>query len=519
MNATGQVDLAAGESRSPALEITGLSKTFPGQTALDDVALRIEPGQVHALIGENGSGKSTLIKVLSGYHTPDPGAQLEIAGESGDFERVAAEHRSRIRFVHQDHALVPTLSARENLSLTSGSQTGVVSPIDRRAERSEIERTLDDFGIEVDIDVPVEQLGPHERASIAIARALAQVDDETAVLVLDEPTASLGREEVIKLFAAVRRVQARGIGVLYVSHFLEEVLELSDAITVLRDGRVVDQLTTTEATTETLVAAMLGASVESTRRAAEVTHGAVVLDVAGLSTRDLDDVSFQVRSGEVLGVTGLLGSGYETLGRALLGLEPWRAGAVSVDGARLDDPSPSDAVAVGLAVVPVDRRRLGLLADFSIAENMTLPRLKDLWKGGRLRRRLEDQQVVGWLEEVSANTRDPRRRLDELSGGNQQKVLIAKWLRTEPKALVVEEPTQAVDVGAKASIEAILLERAADGCAVVICSAEAGDLARLCDRVIVVRDGRVAVSVSGDDLTEHRVIVETHGVGNEAGVP
>ncbi len=242
-----------------------------------------------------------------------------------------------------------------------------------------------------------------------------------------------------------------------------------------------------------------------------------MLDVATLSTRQLDDVSFQVRSGEVLGVTGLLGSGYETLGRALLGLEPWRGGTVSVGGTSLEDPSPSDAVAVGLAVVPVDRRRLGLLADFSIAENMTLPRLKDLWRGGRLHRRLEDEQVAGWLETVGANTRDPRRRLDELSGGNQQKVLIAKWLRTDPKALVVEEPTQAVDVGAKASIEAILLERAAAGCAVVISSAEAGDLARLCDRVIVIRDGRVAVTLAGDDLSEHRVIVETHGVGNEAG--
>ncbi len=518
MNATERHDRGADPDRSAALHIRHLSKTFPGQTALDDVELRIEPGQVHGLIGENGSGKSTLIKLLSGYHTPDDGAQLEISGDYGDFERIATEHRDRIRFVHQDHALVPTLSARENLSLTSGSQTGVVSPIDRRAERAEIARTLDDFGIDVDIDVPVEQLGPHERASIAIARALAQVDDDTAVLVLDEPTASLGRDEVIKLFAAVRRVQARGIGVLYVSHFLEEVLELTDVVTVLRDGQVVSSVETSTADTESLVASMLGASIESTRRTVGASHGAVVLSVDRLNTRQLVDVDFQVRSGEVLGITGLLGSGYETLGRALLGLEPWRGGEVTVGGVSLTDPSPSDAVKVGLAVVPVDRRRLGLLADFSIAENMTLPRLKDLWRGGRLSRAAEDQQVRGWLEEVGANTRDPRRRLDELSGGNQQKVLIAKWLRTDPKALVVEEPTQAVDVGAKASIESILLERAAGGCAVVISSAEAGDLARLCDRVIVIRDGRVAVTLSGDDLTEHRVIVETHGVGNEAGV-
>ena len=222
-----------------------------------------------------------------------------------------------------------------------------------------------------------------------------------------------------------------------------------------------------------------------------------------------------MRVGEIVGVTGLLGSGYETFGRALLGLERWTGGSVVVDGVALRDPTPSDVVSVGLAVVPSDRRRLGLLADFSIAENMTLPRLRDIWSGGRLSRRLEGRDVSGWLGQVKANTRDGTKRVDELSGGNQQKVLLAKWLRTEPKVLVVEEPTQAVDVGAKASIENILVERARAGCGLVICSAEASDLARLCDRVLVLREGRVAAELAGEELTEHRIIVETQRVGSQ----
>jgi ribose transport system ATP-binding protein len=468
-----------------------MNKHFLGTPALRAVDFDLAPGEVHALVGQNGSGKSTLIKILAGFHQPDEGTAIELAGQRVEIGDGAESRRLGFRFVHQDLGLVADLSTVENLGLGRGFDTGFAGRIRWRAEKREAARRMSDLGYSFDVTVPVRELGAAERTGVAIARALWDWED-AKVLVVDEPTASLPRQEVGLLFEAIRRVQQRGLGVIYVSHRLDEVFELADCVTVLRDGRVVGHRRIGELDVDRLVALMVGAE----KLGAHAEAGGQSLGPVRLQARSIcgvvaDNVDIEVRGGEVLGLAGLTGSGREELLRLIFGVLP-RHGEVIVDGVSVPAESPSAAKAAGLALVPADRHAAGAITTMSVAENCTLTDLgRHSGRAARLRPGPERREVEHWIQELDVRPPSSDAIFATLSGGNQQKVVMAKWLRLEPAVLLLDEPTQGVDVGAKATIHVLARKAAEGGAAVVIASSDGEELCDVCDRILVFGDGRI----------------------------
>ena len=493
------------------LDVRSLSKTFPGQVALDRAHFQLRPGEIHALVGQNGSGKSTFIKLLSGYIKADHGAQVGLFGAPVDLWN-RDERCSRIRVVHQDLGLVPSLNAAENIGLGYGYQTGRLGRVMWRHENERVQKLLLDFGVAPDVRQPVAALSAAERTAVAIVRATQGLADGKGILILDEPTASLNRTEVDALFRAVRKAADRGVGVIFVSHLLDEVLALADRVTVLRDGAVVAAGAATEGMSEeALVDRIVGGRVDLGRKPAGSTvlgpHRLEVQDLFGITLRG---VSFKVRAGEVVGVSGLIGSGRDELAAAVFGATPRFAGKVMVDKAKVFT-SPRDGIEAGMAYVPAERKTEGLLPRHRIYEHVTLPRLGPLQRRTLLGKRAEIDDVGRWASKVDLQPYDLFRRMEKFSGGNQQKAVLARWLRTDPKVLLLAEPTQGVDVGAKSTVYELIDEAAAAGVAVVVTSSDAPELIRLCDRVLVLRGGLLATELSGSRLTEERLLSETLG--------
>jgi ribose transport system ATP-binding protein len=484
----------------PVLTIRGLSKTFPGTKALDRVDFDVRPGEIHALIGQNGSGKSTLIKVLAGYHQPDPGSDIRLAGEGVDLRDTTASRDAGFRFVHQDLGLVETLSAVENLTLGRELDTAFGGRIRWGAECRDAERRMRALGYDFDVRRPVAELGAAERTGIAIARALWDWE-QARVLIVDEPTASLPREEVRVLFDALDRVRKQGLGVIYVSHRLDEIFKIGDRVTVLRDGKRVGTWDVERLDPDRLVSLMVG-SVELRPPHDRVFRGTqeVALEIQQLRGLEVDNVDIEARRGEVVGIAGLTGSGREELLPLLFGTAS-RGGEVRLDG-RIVPADPRGAMAAGMALVPADRRAEGAVVGLSVRENCTLTDLeRHSARAGRLNRSAERAEVLAWIEELDVRPRRPDAVFGTLSGGNQQKVVLAKWLRRKPRVLLLDEPTQGVDVHAKATIHALAREVAADGAVVVIASSDDAELCDTCDRVLVMRSGEVVAEVEGDRLT------------------
>ncbi len=495
------------------LTIRRLSKTYPGQVALRDAALTVRPGEVHAIVGQNGSGKSTLIKLLGGYVKADHGAQVLVDNRPVDLWSAPADVRRRIRIVHQDLGLVPTLSAVENLGLGQGWRTGALGRIAWSAEVERAQHDLLRFGLAPDVRRPVSQLSAAERAAVAIVRALRDWEPgERGILVLDEPTASLNRNEVDALFREVRRVTAEGAGVVFVSHILDEVLGLADRVTVLRDGEVVAAgVATNELSQSKLVELIVGRSVTQLYSRSTTAGSLVpVLDVVGVSGITLRNVSLTVHSGEVVGVAGLVGSGRDEIATCVFGASPRLSGRVLVDKTKVF-AAPREAINAGMALVPADRKNLGLVPDDRLVEHVPLPRYGPLQRAGRLRHRHVRNEVIDWVERLDVQPPIIGRRMEKFSGGNQQKAVLARWLRTEPRVLLLDEPTQGVDVGAKAGIYRTVSEAAENGMAVLVTSSDAEELVHICDRVFVLRGGMVAAELTGRALTEDRVVAEMLG--------
>jgi ribose transport system ATP-binding protein len=499
------------------LRVERLSKTFPGQRAVDGVSLTIGAGEIYALVGQNGSGKSTIVKILAGYHRADPGAGVVFCGEDLDLDHPHSREQARMHFIHQDLALVPTLNAIDNVALARGFTTGRLGRIRWRAERARVHARLQEFGIDLDVSLPVGQLNPAEQTMVAIIRALDGWRGQAGLLVLDEPTAALAAPEVRRLFETVRRVAATGVGVLFVSHRLEEVLDLADRVGVLRDGRLVTERAAAELTQDELAALIAGRRVEELYANAPAPRREVVLAARSLRGQRLRELSFDLHAGEILGVTGLLGSGREEVADVLFGSAAEAGGTVLVDGQAVEPRTPARSIATGIAMVPRDRLARGTIPALSARENLTLPALRPLWRAGRLDKSLERAEVRRWLANVDAVPRQPEWPLGRFSGGNQQKIVLAKWLRIRPRVLVLDEPTQGVDVGAKATIYDLLARMARDGTALVVCSAETADLAKICERVLVLRDGSVFGEFSGPALSEHALVTATLGAAGRRG--
>jgi ribose transport system ATP-binding protein len=494
------------------LSIDRLSKTFPGTRALDGVSLDVDAGEVHALVGHNGSGKSTLIKILAGFHEPDDDSgPITVDGSRLRPRHPEASRSAGLRFIHQELGLVDDLSVLENLRLGAGGyHTGVGWYISRRKEQQWARDLLDRFELDVPPEAPYSELSAVQKTGVAVARAL-QDEDDVRVVVFDEPTARLPDEQVQRLFALVRRVASKGTAVIYVSHRLEEVYELADRLTVLSDGRVAGTGTTLDIPRGRLVELIAGSV------PVEVSHAASDRRATGAELLRMDEVSagsllaadLSVSSGEIVGLAGLSQSGVHSVPRLLLGEEPIHTGTLTVNGTRIGRPCPSELRRLGAAELLPDRHLKGI-ASFSLRENITLADTRPFWRGGLYRHGEERAAVTALLDRFDVIPRNSEHQLSELSGGNQQKVSVAKWFRTTPRLLVLDEPTQGVDVGGRAQILRFLQEARETGMGVVICSSDLDDLAEVCDRVVVFRSGRSVCELNGVDVTRENIIHESY---------
>ena len=506
------------EGAVPRLELRHLSKSFGGTRALDDVDLSVLPGEVHGLLGENGSGKSTLIKILAGFHDPDSG---ELLVNGSDVGLPLAPGRFRelgMSFVHQDLGLVESLSVLENLLVAELASSRSRWRIAWRAERRRARETFARYGLRLDPAAAVGELKPVERALLAIVRAIEEIRSVGAghgLLVLDEPTVFLPREGIERLFALVREAAAAGASVLFVSHDLDEVREITDRVTVLRDGRLVGTVET-RATSETtfvemIVGRKLAALADVDHR--DLTEHVVAVAVDRLTGATVRDVSFELHEGEIVGLTGLLGSGFEEVPYLLYGARPARAGTMRVRERTIDlvRLTPPDANRAGIALIPADRKADGSVGSLPVVDNVSLTVLDRYYNGVSLERRRMRRETAALMGAFDVRPADPDLPYGALSGGNQQKALLAKWFQTEPRLLLLDEPTQGVDVGARHQIFDVIRSAAQEHGTHVLCaSTDYEQLSALCDRVIVFGRGRIWRQLVGDEVTKERIIEQSY---------
>ncbi len=512
-----------GELEPPRLEVRHLSKSFRASRALADVSLEIAPGEIHGLVGENGSGKSTLIKILSGFHRPDGGGELLIDGRPLELPvRPAAMRKFGLSVVHQDLGLVESFSVVENMRVGLFGVRRFSRAIRWRQERELARASLAALGADVEPDTRVAELSAAERAEVAIARALQRHGRGRGLVMFDESTRALPREPRRRFHSLLREITAGGGSVLLVSHQLEEVLEYTDRVTVLRDGRVTASgVPVDELTEHQLIRLMLGR--ELTRASRRVSTGptrAPAAEIRGLCGQVVTDLDLSVGAGEILGLTGLLGSGFEEASYLIAGDRRATAGTVSVAGRTLELPSASipDLLDAGIALIPERRERDGLAFSETVVDNVTLPRLRTRGSAVHLGSAWRDEEAEWVLRELGLRPADPRMLVGQLSGGNQQKVLVGKWLCGDPKLLVLHEPTQGVDVGAREALERAIGRAAERGAAVILAGMDTGELAGMCDRVLVMRAGRVWQELTSP-LPAEEIIDVVYGNGQRTPSP
>jgi ribose transport system ATP-binding protein len=487
---------------SALLQLSGISKGFPGVQALSDVRFDLNPGEVHALMGENGAGKSTLIKILCGVQPQDEG-EILLDGHPVAIVSPVHAHELGISPVHQELHLEPYLSVAENIFL--GRQpTNRLGLIDKRLMLSESRRILDELGVALDPAATVGRLSIAERQVVAIARA---VSTKARILIFDEPTSSLTRRESELLLAMIRRLRGQGIGIIYVSHRMEEIFELCDRVTVFRDGRYVATRNVSETSLPELVHMIVGREVEAHVRSSSETLGPVVMEVRNLSKRGLlRDISFSLHKGEIVGLSGLVGAGRTELARALFGDLVPDSGEVFIEGKRVSSRSPQEAIAAGIGLVPEDRKEQGLVIDLSIKSNIGMPLLRSLTRLGVLSSNREKRLATDYVERLAIRTPSIDQKAMYLSGGNQQRVVIAKWLATKPKVLIVDEPTRGVDIGAKTEIHKLLRELADGGMAILMISSDMPEVLAVSDRVLVMHQGRLAGELSAEAVSQEGIM-------------
>ena len=496
-----------------ALRLRSLSKTFGPARALDDVNLDIARGEIHGLVGRNGSGKSTLIKILSGFHIPDDGATLTIGGVPVGLPLPSSEaFRHGLAFVHQDLGLLPEMTVMESIRIGRfGTAPGW--RIRWKNERRVVADALRRFGGKVSPDDLVGDLREVDRALVAIVRGLMDLQShDNGILILDEPTAYLPRDSVEQLFQTIRTVADEGTAVVFVSHRLDEVMDITHRTTVLRDGRVVGTVETSRSNEEELIQLILGGQLEDFYPQPSVPRADIALRIAGLGGAIATSVDLDVCAGEIVGLTGIAGAGYDEVPYLLFGARPSKSGTVQIGSTTLQhsELSPRRMMAAGMALLPADRQRNSGVGDLTLTQNVSLPVLGTFFRGGRLRQREERAKVAGLLVDYTVRPSAPEAKMGQLSGGNQQKALLGKWLQRNPPVLLLHEPTQGVDVGAKKDVFERLRNAAIDGAAILFCSAEYEDLAHLCDRVLVFHEGRVTATLSGADLTEDRIVEQCY---------
>jgi rhamnose transport system ATP-binding protein len=485
------------------LRLTNVSKAFAGVRALRGVSFELRAGEVHALIGENGAGKTTMVKLITGAHAPDEGG-LEVDGTCIIQNDPVRAHALGISAIYQQPALFPDLTVAENIALGREPRGGW-RRIRWRQRRLQARQLLDRVGARIDPDMEVHELTMPEQQLVEIARALGA---NARILIMDEPTASLSDREVANLFRVIRELRGQGVGIIYISHRLEELAQIADRVTALRDGMVVGTRLLPQVDRTELIRMMVGRELAAVFPKAKVEPGAAVLEIRRLGCRRarVRNVSLSVRAGEILGLAGLVGAGRTELARVLFGLMPADEGEIRLRGEPVTIRHPGHAVELGLAYVPEDRRRHGVILDLPVAANATLAILRKIASRGWLRFRREQAIATDFINRLGIKTASPAAPVSQLSGGNQQKVALARWLATHPAVLILDEPTQGIDVGAKAEIHRLMSALAAQGLAILMISSELPEILGMSDRIAVMHAGTIAGILERSEATQENIL-------------
>ncbi|HEY7396960.1 MAG TPA: sugar ABC transporter ATP-binding protein [Gaiellaceae bacterium] len=500
------------ELAPPLLSLEHAEKSFGAVHALEDGIVDLYAGEVHGLVGENGAGKSTLVKILAGVHRPDAG-RLSIEGVEAIFDNAKQSQAAGIAIIFQEPTLFPDLTVAENIFV--GMQPlKRFRRIDGRRMRREARAVFDQLGVKLDPDRVARGLSIADQQLVEIAKALTT---NARVIVMDEPTAALTMTEVDRLFGIVAALRARGNAVLFVSHRLEEIFAICQRVTVMRDGRHILTRATEELTVQSVIRAMVGRDMDALFPKVEAERGEVVLKVDRLTREGaFTDVSFEVRRGEIVALAGLVGAGRSEVARAIFGIDRWDAGSVEVGGRRLKPGSPTRAMGAGVGLVPEDRRQQGLVMDFSIERNVALASLDTVRRAGVIPRGAERRFARDWALRLQLKYSRLTNPVWTLSGGNQQKVVLAKWLARKPSVLIVDEPTRGIDVGTKAEVHRLLSELAAQGVAVLMISSELPEVLGMADRILVLFEGRVTREFARADATEDAIMQAATGIVDQA---
>lgn len=496
------------DNRPPLLEMRGISKAFPGVQALSDVSFDLMAGEIHALVGENGAGKSTLMKILTGAISKDAGAIL-LHGKPVEITGPRRAIELGIAIIHQELTLIPYLTVAQNIYLGREPRGTAPGLVDWRSLNRQAAELMERLGLDLRPTTPVADLSIAQRQMVEVAKALSL---NARIIAMDEPTSALSEREVEALFAFIRQLRSQGVGVIYISHRLAEIFELADRVTVLRDGRHIGTAPIGALDEATIISWMVGRTLGELYPKTSAPQPEVVLKIVGLRRKtEIQDVSFELRRGEILGLAGLVGAGRTFVARALFGADPIDAGEIWLDGRRVHIRSPQQAIKLGIGFVPEDRKAQGLFLGMAVRHNITVAILNALSRVGVVQRRRRDEVARRYVNELAIRTPGLSQRVRNLSGGNQQKVVIARWLTMNPKVLLLDEPTRGIDVGAKAEIYALMSQLAARGMGILMISSELPEILGVSDRILVMREGRLVGEFSRDEATQDAIMTVATG--------
>jgi rhamnose transport system ATP-binding protein len=483
------------------LELKKVTKRFSGVEVLHEVSFSLKPGEIHALLGENGAGKSTLVKVMTGVHQPD-GGEIYLDGKQVHFENPLQSREAGIAAIYQELSLFPDLDVAENI-FVGRQPLAAGGRIDWRKLYDEAGKLLDSLGVHLDLKQKMRTLSIAQQQMVEIARAFSI---NARILIMDEPTSSLTLNEVADLFRLVRRLRDGGTAVIFISHRLEELFELADRVTVLRDGTYIDTRALSEVNRDDLIRLMVGRTISNLFPKQDVKPGEVMLEVENLTGGAFENISFQLRRGEILGMAGLVGAGRTEVARAIFGVEPPVSGKIKVNGKEVKINSSQEAIKLGLAYVPEDRQTHGLITPMNITSNISLPLLNQFSSGGWVHSKEERQSTLDAARQMEVRASNIWQKARELSGGNQQKVVLAKWLSTKPQILILDEPTRGIDVGTKAAVHALMSKLAAEGLAILMISSELPEILGMSDRIIVMHEGEMTAHFTRAEATQEKIM-------------
>jgi len=487
---------------TPVLELRDVQKAFGAVIALRAVTIRVDAGSIHALVGENGAGKSTLVKIVAGLYQRDGGI-FRFKGDDVDFTSTAQSKAAGVAVIYQEPTLFPDLSVTENIFM--GRQpTARLGRIDRKAMRHEVERLFTRLGVAIDPDRPAEGLSIADQQVIEIAKAVSL---DASLLIMDEPTAALSGTEVERLFTIARSLRDEGRALIFISHRFDEVFDLCDTVTVMRDGAYIATSAIADTDPDQIVRQMVGRQITELFPKQPAEIGEPLLEVRGLTRGGVfHDIDFEVRAGEIVGLAGLVGAGRSEVVRAVFGVDPYDEGTVHVAGRAVPGGDPAAAMRAGIALVPEDRRKQGLVTESSVAHNVTLSIRRQLARFGLITTGMENRAAKEWASRLEVKTHALDTVAATLSGGNQQKVVLAKWLATDPRVLIIDEPTRGIDVGTKSEVHRLLSELAGRGMAVLMISSELPEVLGMADRVLVMREGRITADIPREQATSENVM-------------